>query len=286
MRLIILFFFTIFSYASEFPYIFSSTGDELYKSMYQYQKLMALDIKEESAELLEAYCIDANATLQKGMALDKIKDDPEQELDKGLIKSYVKELRALSKQKEVIVDQLRTDNHLLYNKGDFKRLKKIAETGFPLAPRISLAIKGMEKKTPKKKLQIKPKQKKSKSEASLKRRKNSQDLAYYTMSLVNLKDELYNLRQNSANSEQTSSQVESRMSCLNDITAINYWMIKVLKNRNDSCSLRDSIKQMKSYSKASMVSCGRDSMRYVEWHNRIKPYVGKTLFEAEAGCRR
>jgi len=76
------------------------------------------------------------------------------------------------------------------------------------------------------------------------------------------------------------------MSCLNDITAINYWMIKVLKNRNDSCSLRDSIKQMKSYSKASMVSCGRDSMRYVEWHNRIKPYVGKTLFEAEAGCRR
>lgn len=123
----------------------------------------------------------------------------------------------------------------------------------------------------------------------VKKNQKSTKLEYYEMSLTNLKDELYALREGS---EDTSSQElselpsenERKMLCLNDITAINYWMIKVLENKNDSCLLKDSIKQMKSYDKASMSSCGRESMRYIEWHGRIKPYVGKRLFEAEAGC--
>lgn len=99
----------------------------------------------------------------------------------------------------------------------------------------------------------------------------------YQKNLEYLKEELYALRE---------TNQEAKMNCLNDITAINYWMIKVLENEKDTCAFVDAIKQMKSYDKSASESCGRSSMRYVEWHGRIKPYVGKKLFQAEAGCSR
>ncbi len=102
-------------------------------------------------------------------------------------------------------------------------------------------------------------------------------LEYYEENIIRLKEELYALRE---------SEEGEKMACLNDITAINYWMIKLLKDENDPCMARDAIKQMKSYDKSSIDSCGRDSIRYIEWHGRIKPYVGTTLFKAEADCHR
>jgi len=107
--------------------------------------------------------------------------------------------------------------------------------------------------------------------------KKQTKLEYYEENLKRLKDELYSLRE---------SQNEDKMACLNDITAMNYWMIKVLENKNEACARADAIKQMKSYNKASAVSCGRSSIRYVEWKGRIKPYVGQKLSEAEAGCNK
>lgn len=102
-------------------------------------------------------------------------------------------------------------------------------------------------------------------------------LEYYEQNLIRLKEELYELRE-SGDQEKTA--------CLNDITAMNYWMINLLKNERDACAVRDAIKQMKSYDKSSVNSCGRDSIRYMEWHGRIKPYVGTKLFQAEAACNR
>ncbi len=106
-------------------------------------------------------------------------------------------------------------------------------------------------------------------------KKNLTKLEYYEQSMLQLKEELYELRE---------SGDELNMNCLNDITAINYWMISMLKNDKDACTRRDAIKQMKSYDKSSLNSCGRDSMRYIEWHGRIKPHVGGELFKAEADC--
>jgi hypothetical protein len=114
-------------------------------------------------------------------------------------------------------------------------------------------------------------------------------LEYYQQSLVNLKAELYALRDKRENEvlDVNDSLAEQRKTeCLNDITAINYWMIKVLENEKDACALSDAIRQMKSYDKSAATSCGRDSMRYIEWHGRIKPYVGSRLFQAEALCDR
>jgi hypothetical protein len=114
-------------------------------------------------------------------------------------------------------------------------------------------------------------------------------LEYYQQSLVNLKEELYALRE-SRESKGLDANVtlaeQTKTACLNDITAINYWMIKVLENEKDACVLSDAIRQMKSYDKSAAASCGRDSMRYIEWHARIKPYVGSRLFKAEALCPR
>jgi len=318
----------IFAFASEFPLIFSSAGDEVYKSMKRYNHIKDLDIYKDRPELLEAYCMDANATMQKGFALDKMKDDPELVFDKNLLKEYARELRALSTQNEVIISELDADVGNLYKKGDFESLIKISEAGFILSTPMMVGMKEYKDKkeldahvnkinatiaapvlkpaaviptpkvikTPKPvKVVIKPEDIIEKPQTietpeiqkvvttpevkvplPVKSHK-SKELQYYEESLASLKEELYSLRE---------SQEEEKMACLNDITAMNYWMIKVLESKNDACERASAIKQMKSYDKASANSCGRNSIRYVEWHGRIKPYAGKKLFEAEAGCHK
>ncbi len=309
MRLIALFFITALSYASEFPHTFSSAGDAVYENMEKYAQIKDLDIYKDRPELLEAYCFDANRTMQKGFALDRVKEDPELLLDKAMIKSYAKELRGLSNRNEAIALQLEKEIQRLYQKGDLQSLKRIKKAGFAVGPQLIRAIEEDVKKQESAKnalpvsdsgpahveesspaaaealLLVKSEEKPEvmrepalsheKTKESVPIRKPPTKLEYYTMSLVNLKDELYTLRE---------SEDKAQMACLNDITAINYWMIRVLESGYDSCSLRDAIKQMKSYDKAAASSCGRDSMRYIEWHGRIRPYVGKKLFEAEAGC--
>lgn len=333
MRLIALLLFTTYLFSSDFPEIFSSAGDEVYEDMQKYQQIKELSIYKDRPEILEAYCIDANNTMQRGFSLDKAKDDPELSIDKGMIRSYAKELRVLSSQNQKIRSQLKKDIYKLSEQGEFKTLKKISDAGFVLSEKMMQAIKEDEKKeklarnlpvkknvpvvaTQKVHKEVLPtvavhiplptpipvpiptppvpdiiteeKREPVKEEKLTQIKKKPTELEYYQLSLANFKDELYALRESTESnlSEQTGLLAvnETQTACLNDITAINYWMIKVLENKNDSCLLRDAIKQMKSYDKASMNSCGRASMRYVEWHGRIKPYVGKRLFEAEAGC--
>jgi len=322
MRLIALLLLVTLSYATQFPQTFSSAGDELFQNMQRYEKIKALDIYKNRPEMLESYCIDANASMQKGFALDKMKEDPEAVIDKGMIKAYAKELRVLAKQNEKIMSELNTDVENLYNKGDFTSLKKIEDAGFTLSRKMRKAVKEYEQTHQKQNevIAVTPTLDKQKQQPEIPLKTNSAvqkpliqktvpveikpkesleipvvvkkkptELEYYMMSLKNLKSELYALREGRDNnlsegSASGSSSDEKKMACLNDITAINYWMIKVLQSKQDMCMLRDGIKQMKAYDKASASSCGRGSLRYVEWHGRIKPYVGKKLFEAEAGC--
>jgi len=324
VRLILLLAISIMVFASEFPQIFSSAGDDVYKSMNRYNHIKDLDIYKDRPELLEAYCMDANATMQKGFSLDKMKDDPETVFDKNLLKEYARELRLLSTQNDAIISQLDDDVGKLYKEGDFESLKKINEAGFILStpmmvdlkkyedkkeldaqvkkinsidPKLAIipvvkpsatAEKPIEKPVTAKKEDTKPVKIESVKKAIVEepvavklpvpvQSRKSKELQYYEKSLVSLKEELYSLRE---------SQEEDKMACLNDITAINYWMIKVLENEKHACDRASAIKQMKSYDKASAKSCGRSSIRYVEWHGRIKPYVGQKLFEAEAGCHK
>lgn len=317
MRIILLFLISILSMASEFPEIFSSAGDEVFTNMQRYEKIKTLDIYKDSPELLEAYCMDANTTMQKGFALDKIKEDPELMIDKQMIKEYAKELRVLSNQNEQIVSQLDTDVGVMFDNGDFYSLKLISEAGFGLSDKMMKGIKEYEEKESRRKAFTLANVKINKQQKELSKNKMIQapkakkipvkeaiiqvkdikkeevkkpelkpvavakvhkktKLQYYEENLQRLKDELYELREN---------ENQEKMACLNDITAINYWMIKVLQNSKEACERADAIRQMKSYNKASALSCGRNSMRYVEWRGRIKPYVGQKLFEAEAGCK-
>jgi len=292
--------------------------------MQRYNHIKDLAIYQDRPELLEAYCMDANATMQKGFILDKMKDDPEREFDKNLLKEYARDLRSLSAQNELIISQLDDDVGELYEKGDFESLKKINEAGFILSTKMMVSMKKYEdkkelesqlKKINSQELKTLPKpvvptpvvpvvqvptkvdiiekpkaqelpsveQEKVQVQEALvetksvpvKKTQKSKEIVYYETTLAALKEELYILRE---------SQEEAKMACLNDITATNYWMIKVLENRQDACERASAIRQMKSYDKAAASSCGRSSLRYVEWHGRIKPYVGKKLFEAEAGC--
>ncbi len=335
MRFFALLLFTTYLFSSDFPEIFSSAGDEVYEDMQKYQQIKTLSIYKDRPEILEAFCFDANNTMQRGFSLDKAKDDPELSIDKGMIKSYAKELRNLSRQNQKIRSQLKKDIFRLFEQGELNTLKQISDAGFILSEKMTQAIKENEKKEklaiklpvkenipapvskpvhekslppvavhiplpkpkpvpvpvpspPAPEIIIEKKKEPLKEERPKQIKKKLTELEYYQLSLNNFKNDLYALRENTENnsSEQLGSPVfdGTQEGCLNDITAINYWMIKVLENKNDNCLLRDAIKQMKSYDKAAMSSCGRESIRYVEWHGRIKPYVGKRLFEAEAGC--
>jgi hypothetical protein len=361
MRLIALFFITsLLAFASGFPETFNSAGDEVYESMQKYLKIKHLKIYKDRPESLESFCVDANASMQKGFALDRAKEDPEAKIDKSMIKSYAKELRRLSNQNEAIDMQLQEDIKKLYLAGDMKSLAQIEEAGFFLNEEILAAIaedrkqqrvdeaiakaslvqveqkrvveevkspKSKEATVPEKAIPeaavnsvaetipevakpvktILPEQVEVVEETSIpvevlatakivepvpeikKPVRKPTKLEYYQQSLIHLKEELYALREDregEISDVNSSFSDQMKTACLNDITAINYWMIKVLENEKDACALSDAIRQMKSYDKSAAKSCGRESMRYIEWHARIKPYVGSKLFQAEALCHR
>jgi len=373
MRFIVLFYITsLLILASEFPDTFNSAGDEVYENMQKYHKIKHLKIYQDRPEFLESFCMDANASMQIGFALDRAKEDPEAKIDKNMIKSYAKELRRLSNQNEAIEMQLQVDIKKLYQAGDINSLAQIAEAGFLLEEKILKAIEEGKKQQalneaiakanllqaeqkstvehvnkPKVKETtvpaqamaiavaspvakavmskpiaetvtivpevaeldkiIVPEQVEAVEEASVpvaipasakvekpmeeitEPTRKPTELEYYQQSLENLKEELYALRESREDKgldANVSLAEQSKTACLNDITAINYWMIKVLENEKDACVLSDAIRQMKSYDKSAATSCGRDSMRYIEWHARIKPYVGSRLFKAEALCPR
>lgn len=353
MRVVALFLIiTSLTFAEGFPEIFSSAGDDIYTSMGKYNKIKDLDIYADRPEFLESFCGDANGSMQKGYALDKMQQDPEATIDKDMIKSYARELRRLANQNEAIEYQLREDIAKLYKEKDFKSLAVFQAAEIELGEEITEAIKAHEKKLkqaealaiviakskeaelkkPKDEevpevteqnttVTLEPKVASVPETVPVKRVPDPQPqeqvvekekpnivsapqevavakapdatpkvlspvpeekkvltkLEYYEQNLIRLKEELYELRE---------SGDQEKMACLNDITAINYWMINLLKNEKDACAARDAIKQMKSYDKSSVNSCGRDSIRYMEWHGRIKPYVGTKLFEAEAACNR
>lgn len=300
MRSIALSLISVLVFATEFPKTFGIAGDKVYENMYKYAQIKHLKIYQERPELLEAFCLDANKTMQKGFALDKMQEDMEAKVDKNMVKSYAKELRRLSSKNDQIYKQLQKDIFSLYEKGEFESLREIKEAGFTLNAKILKAVKEGEKReesekpgqpavllAPSKMEPIssetetpaveEPLAEAKKEAAEVPKERKPSELEYYQQSLVHLKDELYALRE---------SEEQGQTACLNDITAINYWMIRVLENEKDPCVLSDAIKQMKSYDKSSATTCGRESMRYIEWHGRIKPYAGRRLYEAEAACRR
>ncbi|MDF1879807.1 hypothetical protein JHD50_00570 [Sulfurimonas sp. MAG313] len=349
MRFILILVISLSMYASEFPIIFSSAGDEVYKSMHRYEYIKDLEIYQDRPELLEAYCLDASEAMKKGFALDKIIDDPEQSIDKKMMKSYAKELRILSNKNEEITAQLDIAVGRMIQKNEYSNLRKVHDAGFHLGEDVMLKIKAYEKsKEIQKDIEILEARSKSRAQeealpaktvVEVQRQKLTTQvlvkekqadthiqrnvemsssavqitdvakikeplslapfvevrkieevpikeaepevkelsvLQRYKQGLKNLKEELY-LAREEENLEKTA--------CLNDVTAINYWIIKVLENDNDSCAKASAIRQMKSYDKSSAQSCGRSTLRYIEWHGRIKPYVGKELFEAEASCQ-
>ncbi len=299
MRFIVLLVICLASYAEEFPQIFSEVGDGIYENMQRFEKIKALKIYKDRPELLDAFCIDANSTMQEGLNIEALKNDPEVILPKQRIRDYAKRLRVLSKKNDAIMGQLDRDVNVLREAKDYETLEKIQAAGFILSEEIRKEISTAKQEKSVETLRSEAGEKQpviqEKTVAQpvqgvippstqsvdqhvpevIPPKKPLTELEKYQLSLANMKEELYALRESS---DQT------QVACMNDITAINYWMIRVLENEREPCARADAIKQMKSYAKASSLSCGRNSIRYAEWQGRIKPYVGMALFQAEADC--
>lgn len=278
--LVLAIFSTVIS-ALEFPQSFSATGNGIYANIQTYKAIKPLEKYQSRPELIKAFCIDANVTMEKGFSIDRMKDDPEAEVTKEMIKDYVKDLRRLSAQKEEIDEVLQKDVQRLVQANNFEVLRGFQEAGVIFSMQTQQVLEAYKQKKKQEELArdrafIQTLAQKEEADADEPPVQEEDTLDFYKKNLNDLKNELYVLREEGD---------EEKTACLNDITAINYWIIRVLENDEDDCALMSAIKQMKSYDKVLGDSCGKDSMRYVEWHGRIKPYVGTKLFQAEANCR-
>lgn len=87
--------------------------------------------------------------------------------------------------------------------------------------------------------------------------------------------------------------LEARMSkmpmerCLNDVTAINYWMLDTerARYRQAWCQARDAAKQTGVFEAAARESCSQESPLYEEWRKRSLPYRTTLLLEFTEQCR-
>jgi len=132
MRLFLLLLISVLAFASEYPRVFSSAGDEIYEDMAKYEQIKDLDIYQDRPELLEAFLEDAKVSLVAGFELDKAEDDPEVNLDKQALKDYARALRDLSKQNENIKEQIKRDMKVLLEAKDSKHLKVFESAGFSI----------------------------------------------------------------------------------------------------------------------------------------------------------
>lgn len=74
--------------------------------------------------------------------------------------------------------------------------------------------------------------------------------------------------------------------CLNDITSINHYMIKIDKEilKNNPCQALKYIGNLQEYDRSSQVSCKEDISYYDKWHAKSLRYRTTLLIELRSSC--
>jgi len=94
-KLFIIFSFTIFLYAQNYPSVFSQLGTPLYQEVEAFEALSKLHVFKTQSKAIEVYKQTSDTLMQEGFLADESKDKKE-------IKAYLKKLRNLQKQHDKI----------------------------------------------------------------------------------------------------------------------------------------------------------------------------------------
>lgn len=236
-------FFTVllstFLYAQEKrPELYSSIGEGVYESAYGYKELLHAPYFLEHYSDLKTFISQADTLREEGLLLDK-------ESSRESRANYVKKLRVLSNQSKQIELRIESDLKRLWVSKNYNVLKKLKTNPLPYI-KDSIAVRSAVSG-------VVP------QENDL----NIQEInSTITEAFTSLKQQLLNAR----------IEGSEKADCLNDMTAMLYWMQKVDGFHEDYCKAGEACEQVSGFMKAAKDSCTKEDPLYVEWSARSLEY--------------
>ena len=256
IKIVALFFALTLSMLAKdvYPALYSAIGDEVYRAADGYRALTEITSFKKDDALYSIYIKKADQLKEEGFGLDKESTNEQRE-------QYLVALRKLSKEKgKINRSVLKSIRQLKADKMDAD-LALLSRNPYPLIRQASIV----------KKATVSPKELTRKEKVPhTERPGNMQD------SLADLKEQLLMAR----------SENSSREKCLNDITAINYWIVKAdeLSENEEWCRANDACKQVVSYERASKTTCGEDDPLYIQWQDYSAIYRTTLKKEFSDAC--
>jgi hypothetical protein len=245
--------FPLFLWANaQYPLLFSSFTDPIYKEHEGYKELLKIEYFDTSSPELKQAVIELERLKEEGFALDI---NPTTALKNSYAKSMRREAKNLQKYNAIIKKEL---EKLLLNR-EYKILLSLQES--------SLAFVKNSKEVAFAKIVY---------DTPSQNNREIQDEVSLEVSLLVLKDKLFQARDNNS----------SLASCLNDITSVNYFMIETEKalSLNQPCEALKQIENLREYDTASRTSCKEDSAYYERWHAKSEKYLTTINAELRTLC--
>ena len=239
---------------ASYPYLYAAIGTPTYQAAEGYRALIGSEYFTASKETMRHFIKESDRLKDEGFRLDEgnTKEDR---------KVYIEALRQLEKQRNKIDRLVVKSIRMLKAQKLNAELSVLAKSPYPLIRKRAKVHAEQEMTPGGKQVTIAEK-----------------DTETLRRSLMSLREELQQARAGNA----------ENVACLNDITAINYWMLKAdtLKQKREWCKTADVCRQIIEFEHAAGKNCGKENARYLEWSAASKPY--RTTFKQmfEEACHR
>jgi len=230
-------FFVSLTYAEALrPQIYASIGEPVYDSAAGYKALLSNPYYLKNHGYLQNFVSRAEALQEEGLLLD-------QDNTKTSRASYVKKLRALLDEATISQHKLEDDLQDLLEHKNFALLKQLKKSEL-LFIRNSVAVKtALQERIPQ---EVNP--------------KIEDNMTIAGQNFKALKIKLLQARHSD----------DPRANCLNDITAVAYWMETTDSIKRDACKAYNACQQVTSFIKAAKVTCTKEDLLYRDWLERSK----------------
>lgn len=252
--LLILFFSMSALYAAATPVLYKMVGDPVYEALDGYSQFLE-EPAFEKMESVEQFVNAAQKLRSEGMDLDN-KNTSQQR------KEYIGQLRKLSKQMGAIEQEVSHTLERLAEQKAYKPLSRLQQNPYAFLrthPTVTKAVLmvSMEKGT-------------------------------VDMTQLSAKERLYvtldNLKKKLIKARETGS---SEAACLNDITGINYWMLKAeeYKEAGEACKGLEACEQVEQFLKTAKKSCSEEHPMFQLSRESSSSYRTVLKVEFYEACR-
>ena len=242
-------------FASTYPLVYASIGDEVYATAKAYKTLLGNEIFHDIYDDLREYVLEAELLMEDGFRLEheSVREDR---------KKYVKTLRELAKEKKRLDFLIQKYMDEFYELKAYALLQELSDNDLAYI-RNSKAVRGA-------------------MEHSLNKEENFPKIEEFKgdsleENLQRLKEELIVKREENA----------PIVACLNDLTAINYWMIRSEKEfaKSSYCEAVKASDQVIKFNTSAKISCVDYQERLKKWQERSMEIRGKKRFKLISLCQ-